>query len=673
MKIKIALLFITVLFVTTSNTAQVVKFGKVSKKELEEKFYPEDTVANAVVLYKKRRTYYGYSGTSGWSLITEVHERIKLYNKDGFENATKKVPLYSRGGKSEYFVVKAYTYNLEGGKIEKSKLNKSEIFDEQITENWSSKNFTMPNLKEGSIVEWKYTITSPYYSNINDIICQYDIPIKYMEFKITIPEYFVFKYLPSRYYPIKVNQTNAQRRLNYSYRAKDGGITSAITTLNNETVDVNEKIFTSVAKNIPALTEEPYVNNIDNYRAKINLEMTAFIPKYGSHKYFNNSWTDVTKTIYESSSFGDQLKKKSHFKDDLDKLINGLNSSQEKIAVVFEFVKNKIKWNNVKSKYTSSKGIKNAYKEGLGNVADINLTLVAMLREAGLKANPILVSTRSHGIKLFPTSDGFNYVIAGVENKDDVVLLDATEQYSSPNVLPLRDLNWEGRLVRDDGSSNTISLYPKKYNSKIVKLSTKIDGEGLLSGTMITTYKNLNALQYRYNFNALVEDELISNLESKNNDIEIENFRLNNKNNIGRPLVEMIKFTGESQVDIIGDKMYISPLLFLSLHENPFKQEKRLYPIDYGSAWKNNISIAIQIPEGFKVESKPEDFSLALPNNLGTYTLKIQIANNKINVAAQTKINSAIIGPDHYKTIKNLYKKAIDQQLEKIVLVQSTP
>ena len=86
-----------ILFSNTNLLAQEVKFGKVSKKELAEKFYPQDTSANAVVLYKKRNTRYEYDQMTGWNLISEVHERIKLYNKDGFEYATKKIGLYTQG------------------------------------------------------------------------------------------------------------------------------------------------------------------------------------------------------------------------------------------------------------------------------------------------------------------------------------------------------------------------------------------------------------------------------------------------------------------------------------------------------------------------------------------------------------------------------------------------
>jgi hypothetical protein len=99
--------------------------------------------------------------------------------------------------------------------------------------------------------------------------------------------------------------------------------------------------------------------------------------------------------------------------------------------------------------------------------------------------------------------------------------------------------------------------------------------------------------------------------------------------------------------------------------ENPFKQEERLYPSDYGSAWKNDLNISIQIPEGYTIVSKPIDFALTLPDNLGTYILKTEVVNNKIN--------APINGANHYNTLKGLNEQAIDKQLEKIVLVQSQP
>lgn len=651
MKNYIVLLTTLILFISSNLLAQEVKFGKVSKKELEEKFYPLDTSANAVVLFKKRTTRFEHDAILGLRLVTEIHERIKLFNKDGFGFATKKIRLYMGSATKESFLIKAYTYNLSEGKIEKTKLEKNGIFKEKISENWSGKNFTMPNLKDGSIVEWKYSINSPHYTSIDDVICQYNIPIKHLEFNIKILNELKFKVIPNRYYPIKINEVNSSRF--------------------TDNVSIQEKVYSGILKNVPALVKEPYINNMNNYRAKINFEITAYIPKTGNHKYFNDSWEDVTKTIYNHSRFGNELDKKYHFIDDLKIITKDIKSNNQKLDVIFNFVKNKIKWNKRISKYVSSSGIKKAFKDGIGNSAEINLTLVSMLREAGFKSNPVLISTRSHGIPLFPTKEGYNYVIAGVEIQNQVILMDATDIYSSPNILPERVLNWEGRLIRENGTSMTIDLYPKEYNTKNVFISAQLDGEGSVSGILKTNYTSLNALKYRNNYNSLSETKMLNKLETVYEGIEIEKIRLSNKTELSKPITEMIKFTSDNQVDIIGDKIYVSPLLFLTQQENPFKLEERLYPIDYGSSWKKDIRLTIQIPQNFTVSSKPEDIALELPDNLGTYILKISVTNNQISVISQTKINEPLIGAIHYKILKELYKQAIEKQKEKIVLLKS--
>lgn len=656
MKNKILIAFIICLLSLQTNQAQSVKFGKFQKSDFAGTRYEKDSTADAVVLYKKKHTRYDYDDLTGWKLVTEIHERIRFYNADGFKHATKKISFFT-GGEQETVSIKAYTYNIDNEEIVKTKLDKKQIFIEEVSEDWGRKSFTMPNIKEGSIVEWKISISSPYTTYIDDIICQYDIPIKYLNCKVQIPEYFVFNFYPSRYYPLNIRQTRVQE----NHLTQSGA------------VQITENAYTLKQEFIPALIEEPYVNNINNYRAKIKFEIAAYNPSNGVGKKFNTSWEKVTTTIYQNSNFGGELKKRNHFKDDLETILAKSSNQNEQINNIFEFVKDKMKWNENYGKYASRQGVKSAYKDGIGNVAEINLTLVAMLQEAGIKANPILVSTRSHGIPLFPTKKGFNSVIVGVEQNGKVILMDASSKYSAPNVLPRKDLNWEGRLVRKDGSSITVNLYPKVYNVKNIKLNAKIDTEGSLDGLMITTYNGLNALEYRNRTSSTKEDDIISSLESLHNNIEIEQFRINNKEKCSKPITEMFKFTQDNAADIIGNKIYISPLLFLTVNENPFKLEERLYPIDYASPWSNQTIISLDIPEGYTLESKPDDLSLTLPDQMGDYVLKTEFKNNKITVSSKTRLNVPVIASVYYSTIKELYKRAIENQLEKIVLVQQGP
>lgn len=662
---KLFIIFI-LLFFTTKSIAQEVKYGKISKEELQEKFYPLDSSANAAILHQKRRTYYEYTGNEGWQLITKIHQRIKLYHKDGFNWATKKIRLYNGKNGNENVSIKANTFNLVANKIEKTKLKKNEIFDENISENWRRKKFTMPNIKEGSIVEWEYTIRSPYYSNIDDMVFQYKIPVKKVESKVVIPEYFKFKYQPNLYYPVTVKQSQKNRKLNFSYRENDSRLGSARTTRRDVSVDLLEKVFEASEKNIPALKEEPYVNNMDNYVCKVSFELTAYTPKYGIPKFFNNTWKDVAKTIYRSSKFGDELKKTGYFKNDLTAALATASTLHQKIGAIFNLVKSKITWNNNYGKYTDV-GVKKAYKEGVGNVAEINLTLVAMLREAGINANPVLVSTRAHGISLFPTTDGFNYVIAIVETPNGFITLDATEKYSMPNVLPARTLNWSGRIVRKDGSSESINLFPKKHAKNNTYVSVKIDNDGLVAGSKRTALSNIFALNYRAKKNNIALDDLRNSYEKKYN-IEIEEVKVSNKNDLNKPIVELYQFESEDLIDVVGTKLYINPLLFLGETNNPFTLKDRKYPIDFATPWEDKITVTFEIPEGYQVTSIPEKYAVSLPDNYAVFKFLSSVKGNKIQILSSIKMNTPIIPQNYYAAIKEFYKKIVQKHTEKIVL-----
>lgn len=672
MKMKIALLALAMLNFMPLE-AQKLKFGKVDKKELEMTAYDQDPEADAVVLYKNRRTFFEYKNTTGWNVITEVFERVKIFNQEGFDNAERRIRLY-HGDEDQLFSIKAYTYTLDNGKIVKTKLEKSDIYEDMINENWKSKNFNMPNLQEGCVVEWKYRIDSPYWSYIQDVVCQYDIPIKQLECKVQMPEIFVFNHAPSRYYNIPV--TKKRERKNYSFadssrEVERMGVVNSSTSYG--TVDFEETLYIMEAQNIPALKEEPYVNNINNYRAVNKFEVSAYRPKYGAPKFYNTTWDAVSETIFQSAYFGRQIDPSKKFEEQLIGLYDEAESDEQKISKIYEKAKSAIIWDGNYGIYTDRTGISRALKDREGNVAEVNLNLTALLKTAGFNAHPVLVSTRDHGIPIFPTKDGFNYVVVAIEKNDQLLLLDATERYGAPNVLPYRALNWQGRMIRSNGSSKAIELYPKTYNYKKTKLNAKLSEDGSLSGILTTTYANQHALNYRSNRLGLSEEDKMIKIEEDYSDIEIDKIRIVQGENPHKPLTEMVQFSADQVADVMGNKVYFNPLLFLTVQENPFKLESRSYPIDYASAWKDDIQVEIQLPQGFTVESAPEDAVIELPNNMGSFKLSIKPKNNMIQVESSTFMNKAIIGSAQYQTIKDFYKKSIEKQLEQIILVETGP
>lgn len=664
-KVAITLVFLVLSQISFS---QIKKFGKVSKEKLQATSCESFKDAGAVVLFKKQNTHYEYEGNVGWSLVTTVHERIKIYNKDFFDVATKEVRFYTPSNSTDESVsIKAITYNLVAGKVEKTKLKKSEIFTTKENKLWSVKKFTMPNLRENCIVEWEYKINSPYVRNINDVVFQYKIPILYIEAAVRIPEYFIFNPDISKYYAINVAQSKTNRSLDYSYRSQDSF--SVETTRHNETVEFFEKIYSIKEKNIPAIKAEPFINNLNNYIGKVRFENIGTKFPNKPYKSYSSTWDDVTKSIYDSAEFGEELKKTRYFENDIQSVINGNLSRDEKINTILNFVKNKVKWNKFYGIFTHD-GVKKAYNNGLGNVAEINLILTAMLREAGIAANPVLVSTRSHGVPVSPTREGFNYVIAAVELPEQTLLLDATEKYSTVNVLPKRDLNWQGRIIRKNGSSDFIDLFPKVYSVENNMANIKIAKDGSISGSLRLGTKNLKALEYRTYFSELSEDKLVTELEKILSPLEIEKAKSGNIDNLNKPFLVSLSFYADSQCEIINDKMYFNPLFFLRTKENPFKSEARKLPIDFASPWLVSDNIQIQIPEGYKVETIPESISFDTENGIGSYNYTVSVNNNIILLKSTTKINLPLIPVTMYKELKDFYSKRILKMKEKIVLVK---
>lgn len=674
MKNKFIVLFILIAQIATV-TAQNYKFGKVSKEELEEEFYPLDSTADAAYLFRERNSYYILNANQdGFDIITDVFLRIKIYNKKGFDKATQIIPYYHPeiGDDEKISSLKAYTFNLQKGKINKDKLKNNDIFQEEVSKFWYQKKITMPNVKEGSIIDLKYTLSSPYYYKIDDLDFQFDIPVKKISYDVSIPEFYIFKLLTKGYFSIAPQPSRNSSAITINTRERTGA-TISNTAFSSDKIEYDVQKYLFESENIPALKDdEPYIGNISNYRGGVKFELssTNFSKIGGLSKYYSNTWEDVSKQIYKSNGFGDELDKTNYYKEDIEVLLAGVANNVEKIAKIFEFVKTKVKWNGYFGK-TSDIGLKKAYKEGVGNAADINLMLTSILRFAGLNADPVLVSTRSNGVPIYPTLDGFNYVIASVEMANGgIFLLDATEIYSVPNILPIRVLNWNGRKVTKDGNSSWVKLTSAKHSIEDNMMMVKISDDLIVDGLIRTKYENLNALNFRKNYNHIKDEELIKNYE-ENNNLETEEFKISNQEDIYKAIVRNVKFSSEDLIEQIGNKLYIEPNLFLTKRENPFKLDERKFPVDFVTAWENENKITIQIPKGYVVESIPEPLAIALPDNLGVFKFQVIQSGNKIKTISSLKFNESIIPPQYYSFLKDFYGKIVDKESEKIVLIKS--
>lgn len=657
---KTAYLLAVITMLSVTSLAQNYKFGKVSEEELSEKVHPLEKDANAAILYREYRTYYPFNESSGFTVLTEVFERIKIYNKEGYDWASKRINLYRGEGndKEDISGLKAVTYYLDAsGKIQEEKLRNNGIFEEEASKYVNVVKFTMPNVQEGCVIELKYTIKSPFIADITEYRFQEKIPVNYVDLRFDAPEYFNYKTHQKGWLPLKIDTDRRERNVALASSGQNG----------SRSLNFYENITAVELKNVPALKEEAYAGNLENYSSSLKFELSYTDFPNATIDTYSTSWEAVTKSIYNSTSFGGQLDKNSFFKDDVDAILTGITDPQEKMIRIFEFVKQKVNWNQYTGVVTNN-GIRDAYKDQTGNVADINLLLTAMFRYARLKANPILVSTKDNGIPILPTRNGFNYVIAGVETNNGIVLFDATNKMGEANLLQPKLLNWQGRMIREDGSSEWISLTPQKPAVQNILLDVTIDEDDNIVGSSQNLFTGHFCESYRGRYANLSAEEVHQNLKQDKGEIDLSNIEFENLQVLYQPVKLSYDFETTEGLENIGGKLYFSPLMFLTTKENPFKLDVRNYPIDFQFSRRNRYMVKLKIPEGYKVESIPENAAFALVENAGTFRYMVSQAEDVLQISVELSINEAVIPATIYDDLKKFYQLLIDKEKEKVVL-----
>ncbi|MEC4004686.1 DUF3857 domain-containing protein [Flavobacterium sp. SUN052] len=655
----IKIVLVTFLLFAIPVFGQNFELEKVTKSELEEKVHPRDSSAVAAILFKKAKTKFNYSDKNGFSLETEFTIKIKVYKKEGLDWANYEIPYYV-GFKNlkneEVNVLKAYTYNLENGKIVKQKVSSESKFKERINEFWETKTVTFPNVKVGSIIELKYNLKSENLSELPSFQFQYKIPVDYAQYMTEVPGFYLYKAIKIGFIDVALNDKieNASREYEDEYHHTNYLTYQQIKTIYE-------------AADVPALIEEDYVNNISNYYGKIELELQTIQYPNVPVKQIATTWESVAKSIYEETDFGGELNKTNYFLNDLKHLIEKIDAKEERLKAIYEYVKSKMSWNG-KYGYYTKKGVETAYNEATGNVAEINLMLTAMLKMGGLDANPVLISTRDNGVALFPNRSKFNYVISSVMLDGKQYLLDATNKNCTINNLALRDLNTVGRLINKDGSSLEINLMPN-YNSLYSNnIIAEISKDGEVSGQVREQYLDYEALQFRDKYTGMAKESYLEKREKLYPGLEIENYELKNDKQVYEPIIENYTFKNKNTVEIIGDKMFFSPMLHFAKNQNPFKQENRQYPVNFSYPSKDKYSIIITIPEGYKIESLPKAVSLSIENKEATFNFVVSSTENKITISLNFETNTSVIPAEHYNALKQFYKVMIEKQTEKIVL-----
>ncbi|MEL7145425.1 MAG: DUF3857 domain-containing protein, partial [Bacteroidota bacterium] len=208
MKLFKQITVIAIIFFSLTIHGQVkIKFGKISKEELTKEESTIEESAAAEVLAEYGNLSYRLDSEGSIFFDLEVHKRIKIYNTNGFDYANISIPYYAGAGSDKVNIdyVKGATYNLEDGKMVKTKLTNDLMVTENDSKYHKTKKLTFAQVKEGSVIEYKYTMSSNRFWDIPDWTFQEAIPVVWSQYSSSIPEWFAVKPIGQGYIPYAIN------------------------------------------------------------------------------------------------------------------------------------------------------------------------------------------------------------------------------------------------------------------------------------------------------------------------------------------------------------------------------------------------------------------------------------------------------------------------------------
>ena len=660
------------------------KFGKLSDEELAMQVYAPDPTATGVILFDKGEISNTYQSSQGFIIDFSRHKRYKIFKKDALNKGGDVFIFYHVSQKVGD--LKASSYCMENGKMVETELTKENIFDEKLTKEWRLKKFIIPGVKEGSIIEYKYSILSQGVGVLNNWEFQdMDMPTIWSEFDAQIPTFIEYKKAYRGWTPFTLNEEEIKTSdINLKY-SSDLGFARSSDMIQVE-YEVSRMHY--IQENVPALKAEPFMPSERSFLSQIDFNISSFYKtrlEPFANKYrivntlpqpYNASWEKLGDDLLEDVYDG--FISSSKVTQDLAvEITAGKTTAIEKVLAIYGYLgKNfAVVGNPFHESPYSTQSLSSLISTKKGSTSDINLLCINLLRQAGLEAFPILVSTQKHGM-INPTSvsmRAFDRVLVAYELADKKLqFLDVSFFPSAVGLLSQNDLNGDGLLLRGKNLVEWKEIKSQVSTKNAIIGSGQIDAEGKLEAKIALAISG-------YHLHSLAEEIQASNINSaikkqlgEDKDFDFSSVILKTTDHWSEPSASYdVALHSSTFATVSGNKIYFNPTFGTWRNENPFKNPDRKYPIFYSYPDDKIFNMQYTIPAGYHVEEAPKSAKINFADGLLSLDYVIEQAEQSIKINIRSKVKKGSISPEQYTDLRQYFSTIIAKFEEQIVLAKN--
>ena len=585
-------------------------------------------------------------------VVTERRVRIKILKKDGIELANIKIPFFTK----EETIKKAAacTYNIDGsGNITVSEVGKDGIYIKKTTQTNSQLIMVLPNVKVGSVIEYKYTLETENEFFVRDW-------------------YFQSVGMPTRlsYYDVNIPLTHGfgeEAFINHPSAVKNSKELKEVYGEGTAQVEVPFVNRVFYLQDVHAIKREPHAGSVWDYMQRVYYHSVG--TSRAKSKDPMALWRNMANLLSDKGGYDESAVADIKGSEALVQKASQQQDTLQKIKVIFDYLRNTITCTEDEDIFPNE-GAAAAWQKRTGSCADINLLLLNLLQKAGVNALALMGSTYYNGaVSLnYPSYKQFNILLVYVPTADGFYLLNAADKASLPGLVPWYMLGTKGVVMNGDESFFlTITDNGNDYK-QVVDVDIVMDRQGKATGkAFIKSYGYAKAprvdtwLRNKEKFAA-------EHLATAKFSFAIDSLQVTNEVNDTLPLEQ--RFSFDLPINKTGAYYYVPTNLFTDLDKNPFTDDERHTAVEFRYYQAYYLNVNITLPDGLAFEASPPAAQLAMPGKTIEYNRTITGAGKKLSLKMTLLYNQSEFRAKDYGFLKDFYKKLFNLLEEPIVVKQ---
>ncbi|WP_163327745.1 DUF3857 domain-containing protein [Desulfurobacterium thermolithotrophum] len=566
--------------------------------------------------------------------IWKEERAIKILDKRGIKDFGEIVIPFSTEHQ-KLKILYAYTV-LPNGKIVKPDKKAFNIVyppfvsEAPIYSDLKYQTISMPAVTKGAIIKYAFEVETvkPYMKNEfwSTNFFQDEYPIKEASFTAYIPKGKYFKYK-------EYNMTEKPQVKEES----------------------NYKVLSWKLRDIPPIEKEPNMPPMGELVKKVVITSLK-------------NWNQVAK--WYSDLAREAIEPDETIIKTVQEITAGKRTQEEKIRAIYNFVAQNIRYVGMEfgingyKPHRASEILKNRY----GDCKDHATLLISMLKVIGVKGYPVLIPTLStpNMDPEVPIPTAFNHEIAAIKTENGYLFMDTTSDVTPIGYLPAGD---QGRRVlivdveKEEGKVSETPIAPSEKNVEGFKGEFKLHPFGKLSGEFTFTYSGVYSEFERSRLLSLSPDSTKRHVEELASKVspgfDVDSFKLSNFKDLNIPDIE-VKIKGE-------DTTYgtlTSHLLMAKVPAPDYSRivslvasKKRKYPYVIGYKMTKESVVKVELPKGFELYLKPENFYFE--NRVGSFEIKWKIEGKTLKFHSKMILKKNVVPPEEYKDLRELFNTTV--------------